>query len=51
MRILPEDSSVTNLHGAADQSNQAKSEAALRKVDGAFQHVQAQDPENTLKAR
>jgi hypothetical protein len=43
------DSSVRDLQNAAAQSNQAKSEAALTKVDSAFQHVQAQDPENSLK--
>src|SRR5260370_40453179 len=37
------------LHRAALDNNQAKAEAELKNVESAFQQVEAQDPENTLK--
>ena len=40
---------VIKLHRAALDKNQAEAEAELKNVDNAFQDVQTQDPESTLK--
>src|SRR5260370_21744981 len=39
------DNSVTDLHSAADEGNQAKAETALKSVEGAFDQLKAEDPE------
>jgi hypothetical protein len=39
------DSAVTDLHSAADEGSQAKSETALKSVEGALDQLKAEDPE------
>ena len=39
------DSSVTDLHSAADEGSQGKSETALKTVDSALDQLKAEDPE------
>jgi len=43
------DSSVTDLHSAADEGDQAKAETALKSVEGAFDQLKAEDPEAAFK--
>jgi len=43
------DSSVTDLHSAADEGDQAKAETALKSVEGAFDQLKAEDPEAVFK--
>jgi hypothetical protein len=43
------DDSVTDLHSAADEGNQAQAEAALKNVENAFDQLKAQDPETAFK--
>ena len=43
------DSSVTDLHSAADEGNQADSEKALKTVESALDQLKAQDPEGAFK--
>jgi hypothetical protein len=43
------DDSVTDLHSAADDGNQAQAEAALKNVESAFDQLKAQDPETAFK--
>lgn len=43
------DSAVTDLHSAADEGDQAKSEAALKTVENAFDQLKATDPETAFK--
>jgi pantothenate kinase type III len=43
------DSSVTDLHSAADEGNQANSEKALKTVESALDQLKAQDPEGAFK--
>ena len=43
------DSSVTDLHSAADEGNQADSEKALKTVESALDQLKAQDPESAFK--
>jgi hypothetical protein len=43
------DDSVTDLHSAADDGNQAQAEAALKTVESAFDQVKAQDPETAFE--
>jgi hypothetical protein len=43
------DSSVTDLHSAADEGNQADSEKALKTVESALNQLKAQDPEGAFK--
>lgn len=43
------DDSVTDLHSAADDGNQAQAEAALKTVESAFDQVKAQDPETAFR--
>jgi hypothetical protein len=43
------DSSVTDLHSAADEGNQAKAEEALKSVESAFDQLKAEDPESAFK--
>jgi len=43
------DSSVTDLHSAADDGNQADSEKALKTVESALDQLKAQDPEGAFK--
>jgi hypothetical protein len=43
------DSSVTDLHSAADEGNQAKSEEALKSVEGALDQLKAEDPDTAFK--
>jgi hypothetical protein len=43
------DSSVTDLHSAADEGNQANAETALKSVEGAFDQLKAEDPESAFK--
>ena len=43
------DDSVTDLHSAADEGNQAQAEAALKNVEGALDQLKAQDPETAFK--
>jgi hypothetical protein len=43
------DSSVTDLHSASDEGNQAKSEEALKSVESALDQLKAQDPETAFK--
>ena len=43
------DSSVTDLHSAADEGNQADSEKALKTVESALDQLKAQDPEGSFK--
>jgi hypothetical protein len=43
------DNSVTDLHSAADEGNQADSEKALKTVESALDQLKAQDPEGAFK--
>jgi hypothetical protein len=43
------DSSVTDLHSAADEGSQGKSETALKTVETALDQLKAQDPEAAFK--
>jgi hypothetical protein len=43
------DSSVTDLHSAADEGDQAKAETALKSVEGAFDQLKAEDPAAAFK--
>jgi hypothetical protein len=43
------DSSVTDLHSAADEGNQAKAEEALKSLENAFNQLKAEDPESAFK--
>ena len=43
------DSAVTDLHSAADEGSQAKSEPALKSVEGAFDQLKAEDPGAAFK--
>ena len=43
------DSSVTDLHSAADEGDQRKSETALKSVETALDQLKALDVEGTLK--
>jgi hypothetical protein len=43
------DSSVTDLHSAADEGNQADSEKALKAVESDLDQLKFQDPEATFK--
>lgn len=43
------DSSVTDLHSAADNGNQAEAETALKTVQTALDQLKAQDPEAAFK--
>jgi hypothetical protein len=43
------DSSVTDLHSAADEGNQTDSEKALKTVESALDQLKAQDPEGSFK--
>jgi hypothetical protein len=43
------DTSVTDLHSASDEGNQADAETALKAVESALDQLKAQDPEGTLK--
>ena len=43
------DSSVTDLHSAADEGDQAKAEAALKSVEEALNSLKAEDPETAFK--
>jgi hypothetical protein len=40
---------VTDLHSAADEGNQGKSETALKTVESALDQLKAQDPEAAFK--
>jgi len=44
------DSSVTDLHSAADEGNQAGSEKALKTVESALDQLKAQDSEDAFKS-
>ena len=43
------DSSVTDLHSAADEGNQAKAEEALKSVESAYDQLKTEDPESAFK--
>src|SRR5262245_4047573 len=43
------DTSVTDLHSAADEGNQTDSEKALKTVESALDQLKAQDPEGAFK--
>ena len=43
------DSSVTDLHSASDEGNQAEAEEALKSVENALDQLKAQDPEAAFK--
>jgi len=43
------DSSVTDLHSAADAGNQKEAEKALKEVETALEQLKAQDPEVAFK--
>jgi hypothetical protein len=43
------DSSVTDLHSAADEGSQADSETALKAIESAVDQLKAQDPEAAFK--
>ena len=43
------DSAVTDLHSASDEGSQAKSETALKGVEGALDQLKAEDPETAFK--
>jgi hypothetical protein len=43
------DSSVTDLHSAADEGTQAKAEEALKSLESAFNQLKAEDPESAFK--
>ena len=43
------DSSVTDLHSASDEGNQAKAEEALKSVESAYDQLKAEDPESAFK--
>jgi DNA repair exonuclease SbcCD ATPase subunit len=44
------DTSITSLHSASDEGNQAEAEKALKEVDTAFDQLKAQDPGAAFKA-
>src|ERR1700726_4729507 len=44
------DTSVTDLHSASDEGNQADAETALKAVESALDQLKAQDPEATFKS-
>jgi hypothetical protein len=44
------DISVTDLHSASDEGNQADAETALKAVESALDQLKAQDPEATFKS-
>jgi hypothetical protein len=44
------DISVTDLHSASDEGNQADAETALKAVESALEQLKAQDPEATFKS-
>jgi hypothetical protein len=44
------DTSVTDLHSASDEGNQADAETALRAVESALDLLRAQDPEAAFKS-
>jgi hypothetical protein len=43
------DSSVTDLHSASDEGNQANAEEALKSVESAFDQLKAEDPDSAFK--
>ena len=43
------DSSVTDLHSAADEGDQAKAEESLKSVENAFNALKTEDPETAFK--
>jgi hypothetical protein len=43
------DTSVTDLHSASDEGNQADAETALKGVESALDQLKAQDPETAFK--
>jgi hypothetical protein len=43
------DNSVTDLHSAADAGDQAQAETALKKAEGAFEQLKAENPESLFK--
>jgi len=43
------DSAVTDLHSAADEGSQAKSETALKSVESAFDQLKTEDPGDAFK--
>src|ERR1700726_668391 len=43
------DTSVTDLHSASDEGNQADAETALKAVESALDQLKAQDPETAFK--
>jgi hypothetical protein len=43
------DSAVTDLHSAADEGSQAKSETALKSVESAFDQLKTEDPGAAFK--
>jgi hypothetical protein len=45
------DSSVTDLHSASDEGNQAAAEEALKSVQGALEQLKVEDPEAAFKQR
>jgi hypothetical protein len=44
------DTSITSLHSASDEGNQAEAQKALKEVDTAFDQLQAEDPDAAFKA-
>jgi hypothetical protein len=44
------DTSVTDLHSASDEGNQADAETALKAVESALDQLKAQDPETAFKS-
>ena len=44
------DTSVTDLHSASDEGNQADAETALKAVESALDQLKAQDPEAAFKS-
>jgi hypothetical protein len=43
------DASVTDLHSASDEGNQADAETALKSIESALDQLRAQDPETAFK--
>ena len=43
------DSSITDLHSAADEGNQKEAESALREVETAFDQLKALDPDAVFR--
>ena len=43
------DSSITDLHSAADEGDQAKAEAALKSVESVFDQLKAGDPDSAFQ--